>query len=192
MAIASTCVWEVRTTGSDLSGGGFVAGGGTDYSQQTAAQLAVTDAVAAGTTTLTSATAGFTAAMVGNVVYLAGGTGALAGTRRQITAFNSSMSVVLDALVAAGTGITANVGGAVASPAVAAGASGQDNTIWVRAGTYPVNLTLAVNTAGARVSLANTSFGEVQSLIGYGTTRGDFAARPLLQITTGNASTFAA
>lgn len=71
MAISNTTVWEIRQTGSALNGGGFRPGsGGTDYSQQAAAQLSLTDVVTNGTTTLTSAVGGFTAAMVGNVAML--------------------------------------------------------------------------------------------------------------------------
>jgi len=40
--ISANCVWEIRTTGSNNNGGGYV-GGGTDYSQQDAAQLSLTD-----------------------------------------------------------------------------------------------------------------------------------------------------
>jgi len=62
-AISVNSVFEVRTAGNDTNGGGFVTGAaGTDYSQQDAnntvgADISTTDAVAAGTTTITSITA---------------------------------------------------------------------------------------------------------------------------------------
>ena len=46
MALSAGVVWEVRTTGDDTNGGGFdstVTSPGTDYSQQTAAQITYTD-----------------------------------------------------------------------------------------------------------------------------------------------------
>jgi len=83
MALASATVWEVRTAGNDTNGGGFVTGAsGSDWSQQDAARtgadvtdISVTDAVAAGTTTITSATANFDTTIVGNIVYFEGGRG---------------------------------------------------------------------------------------------------------------------
>ncbi len=58
MALSANTVWEVRgATGAVTNGGGYVTGSGTtDYSQQPGAQIAVVDAVANGTTTITSAT----------------------------------------------------------------------------------------------------------------------------------------
>jgi hypothetical protein len=114
MGIPANTIWACGF-GADTNGGGFVVGtaGGTDYSFQPAAQRASADAVANGTTTLTSAAGGFTPAMVGNLVYLAGGSAALAATRRYIVAVTDANTIVVDAVVAAGTGITCNVGGAL-------------------------------------------------------------------------------
>ena len=71
MSLNAAIDWEIRQDGSDLNGGGYKrTAGTTDYSQQAAAQLALTDLACASNTTLTSATGGFTAAMVG---MLAGG-----------------------------------------------------------------------------------------------------------------------
>ena len=74
MALSASTVFEVRSDGSDTNGGGYVSGG-TDYSQQAAAQLSVADAACAGNTTVTSATGGFTSAMIGNLMYLSTGPG---------------------------------------------------------------------------------------------------------------------
>lgn len=166
MAIASGTQWDVRTTGSDTNGGGY-SSGGTDYSQQNAAQLALTDAVANGTTTITSATAGFTAAMIGNTVYMQGGSGTLTAVRRQITAYTNATTVTVDATVAAGTGITMNVGGSLATPAepftrgCVAG-----NTVWVKNGTY---------TTAAKIVPTGGSSGLLVQLIGYNATHGDIS-----------------
>lgn len=134
MAIAATCKWEVQTGGSATNGGGYTSGG-TDYSQQTSAQLALTDVVAAGTTTLTSVTGSFTAAMVGNIIYLEGGTGSLTATRREITGYTNSTTITVDATVATGTGITGNIGGCLSSPKDSLMAV-IGNVVYIKDGTY--------------------------------------------------------
>ena len=90
---------------------------GVDYSQQNAnntvgSNISTTDAVAVGTTTITSATGAFTVAISGNVVYFAGGTGSLIGGWYLVT-YASSTSITIDRAIAAGTGITMNIGGAL-------------------------------------------------------------------------------
>ena len=175
MALSAATVFEVRTDGSDTNGGGFVPGsGGVDYSQQASAQLSVTDAACAGTTTLTSATGGFTSAMVGNLVYLSSGPGWY-----QIAAYTNTNTVTIDRNGPNATGMTARVGGALASPGSlglvfnAHGVSGQK--AWIRGGTYVMTSTTA-NVSGGRLSIKpSTAF----VLCGYGTTRGD-GTRPVL------------
>lgn len=174
MTISANTVWEVRTTGSDTNGGGFVAGsGGTDYSQQAAAQVAVTDAVANGTTTITSSTANFASGHVGNLIYLAGGSGSLAATRRQVTAVNSATSITVDATVASGTGIALNLGGALASLAELASSSRgmvAKNKAFVKAdGTY----TTTANIAFAQNVATPSSSNPPSQLIGYTSSRTD-------------------
>src|ERR1700742_5059016 len=120
MALSANTVLEVRLTGDDTNGGGFVTGAsGTDWSLQNAAQYSVTDAVANGTNVVSSATGSFGADAIGNLAYLQGGSGSLAADRYQITA-RTSTSITLDRNVAAGTGITLKIGGALASPGMAA------------------------------------------------------------------------
>src|SRR5690348_5802381 len=97
MPMAATIVFEVRTGGSDLNGGGFnSAAAGTDRSQQTAPQVTIDNAAitcttpAANSNTLTF-TAGYvpSAADVGNIVQIAGGTNINAGFY-EITAQSST------------------------------------------------------------------------------------------------------
>src|SRR3989344_4039153 len=121
MALSANTIFEVRTSGSDTNGGGFVTGAsGTDWSQQNAAQYAVTDGVTAGTTTITSATANFGTDVVGNIMYVEGGTGAVAAGFYQITARASSTSITVDRStgLTAGRGVTFNIGGALANPGI--------------------------------------------------------------------------
>jgi hypothetical protein len=141
MALAATTVWEVRTTGDATNGAGFNASqtsAGTDYSQQDAAQLALTDLACASNTTLTSATGGFTAAMIGNLIYIASGTNDAPGYY-EITAYTDTNTVTIDRTCATGGNMTdgvGKVGGATNHPQTIAPSVVAGNTIYVAAGTY--------------------------------------------------------
>ena len=189
MALSANTVWEVRTTGSDTNGGGFVAAsGGTDYSQQNTAQVAVTDLVTNGTTTVTSATAGFTAAMVGNTVYITGGTGTITAARYQIVSFTNVTTVVLDSStgLTAGTGATLNLGGAIATINELSSARGMiaSNKAFVKGG---VNYTTATQ-INFTISCTPTPTVNYTRIIGYTSTRGD-GGKFTLQATVGGMTT---
>jgi len=189
MALSGSTVFEVRTAGADTNGGGFVTGAsGSDYSQQDAkntvgSDISTTDAVANGTTTLTSATANFGTTIVGNIIYLQGGTGSLAAGWYQVTARASTTSITLDRTVAAGTGITMNIGGALASmgrAATLAIVSGM--YVYLKSGTYAITSTTQNADAGRVVATQNTGYEA------YQTTRGDLGAQAIMQA-SGIAST---
>lgn len=187
MALNSATVWELRTTGSSLNGGGFRSGtGGTDYSQQDAAQLSVADATASGTTTLTSATGGFTAAMVGNVVQISGGT--LTAGFYEIISVTNSNTVVLDRTAGTGSGSTLKVGGALAGIATAVAAMVNGNTLWIKAGTHTL--------ANATLTPASWSTPNPMIINGYNATRGDlegattFGSMPVIQKSAGAENIF--
>ena len=79
MAILATTNWYVRAGGLETNGGGYdstIAGATTNYADQDAPQLSLTDLATsgAGSTTLTSVTGGFTSAMIGNCIRIASGT----------------------------------------------------------------------------------------------------------------------
>lgn len=116
MALASTIVWEVRSGGSANNGGGFKTGAsGTDYSQQNAAQYALTGVTtAAADAILLSASAA--ADMVGNVARIISGTNFTAGYY-EIISVVVGVSITLDrnATSAAGAAGVVNIGGAVNS-----------------------------------------------------------------------------
>lgn len=194
MAIAATAVWEVRSLGNDTNGGAFnSAASGTDFSQSNSKRssgdvtnISATDVVANGTTTLTSATMNGDASMVGNIIYLQGGSGTLAATRREITAFTSNSggitTFVVDVLVASGTGITMNIGGAVASWGIAAGFKTAGNRVWIKNDGAYVMSSASSNVANGKIA-ENT--GGVSAAIpaiweGYLSTRGDLGTRPTL------------
>jgi hypothetical protein len=172
MALPSTAVIEVRTTGSDSSGGGFnSARGGTDYSQQDSPQA--TGTVTSSTTTVTATTSIFTSAMVGN--YITDGT-----TWKEITAFTSATVVTVDS-APAWTAATIKVGGALATPGLAASLVVASNKVWIKSGTYAITSTSS-NVSNGRVSI--TTGGTQASAmrwVGYGATRGDGGTKPVFQ-----------
>lgn len=188
-AIPANSVWEVRTTGSDTNGGAFVVGAtGTDMSQfdnknaasctlcqSATVNISVADGVTAGTTTITSLTANFSAAIVGNVIYVAGGTGTITGAWYEVATFTNSTTVLVDRStgLTTGTGVTVNIGGALAT-------INQLATTLTAVATFPVKCFaktgVGYTTATAIVlPSAGTPNGSGMNseLIGYTTTRGD-------------------
>ena len=177
-----TVVWEVRTVGSDTNGGGFVTGStGTDMSQfdnknaagcsscqSATVNISTTDAVAAGTTTITTATGNISSALVGNIILLSGGSGSLTAAWYQVVTVVGATSFTVDRTVSAGTGITMNIGGALATiqqmstnMALSAGPGA-----WVKAtANYGLSSTVTLSNGGP-----NTGFSFIN---GYTTTRGD-------------------
>ena len=174
MAISSLSVFEVRTTGSDTNGGGFVTGSsGTDWSQQNAAQYSVTDAVTAVSTTVTSATASFGTDVVGNLCYIAGGTGSLTGAWYQVATRVNSTTITVDRNLVVGTGATLKIGGAlltiqtaINAAFITSGSRAADCVIYVKAGTYAS--TVALTTAG---SISPSGYSN--RILGYNSTRDD-------------------
>lgn len=185
MALSEHTVWDVRTTGSNTNGGGFVTGAsGTDWSQQDAAQYAVTDAVTDGSSTITSATASFGTDVVGNILYITGGTGAIVTDFYQITVRNSATSITVERStgLTTGTGATLNIGGSFQTIQTAMARMSIDGMIaYVKQGTY--NLITAINTPTASFVTGD------RRLLGYTTTHGDNptgTGRPTVK-TDGNA-----
>jgi hypothetical protein len=186
MSLSAATVFEVRPgAGNSTNGGGFVTGAtGTDYSQQNnknsgSTDKSTTDAVANGTTTITSATANFASSIVGNIVLFSGGTGSIAAVRRQVVTFTNSTTIVLDAAIAASTGMTMNIGGAVASVADIATTVVAGNTIWQKVGTDTLSGAISI-TAGtvtapvlwegynaARGDLSTASWDSVHTTAGF-------------------------
>jgi len=190
MALSANTVLEVRTTGSDTNGGGFVTGAsGTDWSQQDTAQYSVTDGVTNGTTTITSATAAFGTDVVGNLIYVQGGTGSVVAGWYQITARTNSTTITVDRNtgLTAGTGVTLRIGGALASPGQAGAiATVAGMTVFIKYNASPYIVTTAsTNVSGGCVSgTSNTAY------IGYDTTRSMWvwpvqANRPTIQLNSG-------
>ena len=196
MALQATTVWELRSDGSDNNGGGYTSGG-TDYSQQAAAELNPTDlAMAQSSTTLTSATGGFTSAMVGNVIQITAGTNFDTGWY-EITAYTNTNTVTLDRTAASGgngSSGTGYVGGALASFGIIGkictdhGVAGW--TFYVKNGTYLCSTT-STNVSGGFIDLSG-SYDKALTIKGYDTDRtGDWGTnRPTMDANGQNANDY--
>jgi len=178
LSITSTTVWEIRDTAStaDLNGGGFdpTQGAGTDYSQQDAPILTVTDGNSASTTNLNSVTGGFTAAMQWNTLQITGGT--LTAGVYQIVAFVNSNNVTLDRALNTGSGSTVRVGGAFATPGFAGAQQVTSNTFYIRRGHNPLDnpytFSSTSNISGGRLTLTQGGLAnKPMRVIGYDTNR---------------------
>ena len=173
-ALPAATTWEVRTTGSDNNGGGFVAGAsGTDYSQQNAAQFSGTNlASTSGTTNpciVTSATHNFVAADVGNLIYIPAGTNWTVGRYEVVSV--SSNAATLDracGISASISGGTWAEGGALATLNTALSYNTTSNVTWVKAGSYTVIATTTIPTSVN--DLSNTT---PNMVLGYNASRGD-------------------
>jgi len=170
MALSSALVWEVRTTGSDNNGGAFKTGAsGTDYSQQDAAQWALTGVTSsgAGATFLTAQAA---AAMVGNTVRVVSGTNFTVGTY-EIISVSAGVSVTVDRNLTTGAGASGvlNIGGALATIGAAVGRWAAENLAWVKA-TADYSVTATTTLASGLNDIGNIA---PNQLTGYSATRGD-------------------
>ncbi len=120
MALNAAQTWYVRKSGNELNGGGWdstIAGAGTNYADQDATQLSITDLVSTASTTVTSVAGGFTSAMVGNMLRLASATGTpvadSAGSRYlAITGFTDANTLTVDKTSGTYTLGVARIGGA--------------------------------------------------------------------------------
>lgn len=187
MALPSTGVIEIRSTATagNVNGGGFNSAlGGTDYTLQDTAQLALTDLAstsASGWLTLTSATGGFTSAMVGNYIHIASGTNFTAGWY-EVTAYTDTNTVTVDRACGATADASAGVGklgGAMSLNSTLdddlfeIGVAG--NIFYIKAGTYSLGESVSITATGSVQKPIN--------VIGYNATRGDVPTgtnRPLL------------
>lgn len=150
MAIAALSVWEVRSTGDDGNGGGFVTGAsGVDRSQQDAAHATLTTAsVVHTTTTQVNVDAGdytVSADDVGNLYHNTGGT-STAGVY-QITAVDvGNNRWTLDRSIGtAGQTCAGAMGGARQTIASAWAQAVTGNHVWVKQATYTYTAAVTAN-----------------------------------------------
>ncbi len=190
MSLAASTNWELRTTGNDLNGGGYVAGGGgTDRSQSDAAYDSGTNLTVDATTDTDVTPDGYvvSAADVGNIIQITAGAGFTLGFY-EIKSIQGGTKWRLDRWPAAVStaGATWSIGGALASPGKVASAVENENVVWQKAGDYPIGSGSA-NTSGNKVSIVKTTI----RWIGYDAVRGDRAARPVFRATAGSINLFA-
>lgn len=182
MAVAAATVWEVRTTGVDTNGGGFVTGAsGTDFSQQDAAQYALTGATtAAANAIILHASAA--ADMVGNIAQVISGTNFTPGLY-QILSVVVGVSITVDrnCTTAAGALGVVNVGGALASPGMAGSGHAAGNQMYVKSGTYTVTSASTNIAAGCVSWTAQAANANAGKIFGYGITRGDGGTKPIIK-----------
>jgi hypothetical protein len=192
-ALPAGAKWEIRTTGSNLNGGGFnAARGGTPYNEQDTAQEGRSDGASADTsTTFTSTAATFTDAMKGNYIRISSGTQCTVGWY-EVVSVTDADHVVLDRTPAVsgqncssavyklggafnlGTANTFTLDDDVFEAAVAG------NIFYIKAGTYTTNETIGLTTVG-------TSTAKI-AIVGYNATRDDNptgSTRPLINVGTG-------
>jgi hypothetical protein len=186
-AIPNDAIWEVRPTNGDDTNGACVdeslVASTTDYSQQNAAQLSLTDLATTGATvtTLTSATGGFTAAMVGNCIRINSGTNAKVGYY-VITAYTDTNTVTLDSAPDNGVGGVADGAGKVGG---AAKSIASQATPTLAASTVNSNIIYVKNEASWSENITIAGW---QQIIGYNSSRGDNptgANRPTLDLNSG-------
>jgi hypothetical protein len=189
--LSAGIVFEVRSTGSNTNGGCFdpgVTSPGTDFSQQDTAQVAFTDLVIAATTTNLSSVANpFTSASVGNCIQITSGTGFTVGFYEVKSVAGGVATMDRSVGTAASSGGNGNLGGAnqfITTPMKAiadVGTQSVANLIWVKAATF---------TLSATDSTITPSRSYAATLVGYGSTRGDDAARPLITTATNSTPLF--
>ena len=172
MALNAAVIWEVRSTGNDLNGGGFKVGAaGTDYSQQNNAQKSGADLTMHATTNtkVSPVAAKVAAADVGNLIYIASGTNWTAGFY-EITAqdggdpgywtLDRSPNAAGDANLG-----TYKMGGGLASPGLVSAAAVGSNIAFIKYGSYSITSATPSIAGGC---IAGWSYGLV---CGYDTTR---------------------
>ena len=169
-AINATMVWETRATGAQTNGGGYKPGAsGSDFSQQDAAQYALTGVTTAAADAI-CLSASAAADMVGNTCYIVSGTNFTTGWYEIISvSVGVSFTVDRNCTSAAGSAGVINIGGAFKfggaldndfTEAVVAG-----NTSHIKNGSY----TLAENISQTSVGTKDAPI----TWIGYNATRND-------------------
>lgn len=180
-AISTLTNWEIRTTGSNSNGGGFVAGSsGTDRSQSDTAFCTSSDLATVGTSA-TSATCPFSAASVGNIIQITAG-GCSASFYQVVSV--AVATATLDSSAGTSTGCTFALGGGLQTIATVITNTGPaigGNTVWVKSGTYTITSKI--------VNPANTTSNPF-SVIGYNATHGDNGTKPLITTATNSTHIF--
>lgn len=151
MALASTTVWEVKTTGHIKNGGGFNASqtsAGTDKSLT--AHTAYTDITTASNTTITSAGNPFSSADIGNIINIESGTGLTPGFYEitSVAAVVATLDRAIGTHPAGGDG-AGRLGGAFALPSNGDTVYVPGNIVYIEEGTYTLTATETMTCDGS-------------------------------------------
>ncbi len=165
----SAIQWELRPSGSDGNGGGFILGAsGTDRSQSNTAFCSATDLVLVTNATATSVTCPFSAASVGNIINVTAGTNFTVQRCAVMSVATVTATLVCEGANAGTSGATGGsfaLGGGLATfaKAIALLTTTSYNKIWVLTGTYTITTGLAFgsNIIGAEIEGYNSSHGDV-------------------------------
>ncbi len=165
----SAIQWEVRPSGSDGNGGGFILGAtGTDRSQSNSAFCSATDLVLVTNATATSVTCPFSAASVGNIINVTAGTNFTVQRCAVMSVATVTATLICEGANAGTSGATGGsfaLGGGLATfaKAIALLTTTSFNKVWVLTGTYTITTGLAFgnNIVGAEVEGYNSSHGDV-------------------------------
>lgn len=159
---------------TSTTSGSFSIYWGLDYSQQDAKNAnggsdgSSVLAAATGTTTITCSDCSLTHDIIGNVVYFSGGTGSIAAQRRAVTGWTNSTTMTIDTAIAASTGMTLNIGGALATMDETLGARGMiaSNVVWWKHGTDISTSSALTSTVGGSIFGYNSTRGDLNGVIG--------------------------
>jgi hypothetical protein len=160
---------------------------GIDYSQSASSRVTFTDMIIGGTTTqFTSSLNPVGKNFVGNIISVTSGTGFT--VQRVAVVSTSGTTATCDKSLGTGasSGGNGRLGGALASPGLAASLRVAGNTCWINSGTYSIT-SASTNISGGCVS--DATGGAVLTWEGYGSVRGDLGTAPILQA-SGAISTF--
>jgi len=197
MALSASTIWELRTGGDADNGGGFVAGGGTDYSLQDAAQKSGADLAihASDSTKVEPVAAGVAAADVGNLVKMTAGTGFTTGWYEITAQDGTYWTLDRSAGTTGSTGGTYKMGGALSSIGIL-GKALEDHGVfgmkaYIKSGTYLLTSTTS-NVDGGVLELTTPDYDKTLYVKGYDTDRdGDWGTnRPVIDANGNNASVY--
>jgi hypothetical protein len=152
MALSATTVWEIRTTGNVVNGGGFAPGsGGTDYTLQDYPQASGTN-LTVDTVSSTDVTPdGYTplSADVGNIIQVTAGAGFTTGFYQVQSIQSGKWRLDRSPAALSATGGSWYLGGALNSIApIASGIVVGGNDVYIKSGTYSTTSSIVMTISG--------------------------------------------
>ncbi len=190
MTFSSRVIFEVRATGADTNGGGFIHNAsGTDYTQQNAAQKSGTDLEVDSSDSLKvkSSSAGSpVAADVGNLINISAGTFWTTGFYEIVSQDGTWWTLDRSPAATGSTGAAFGIGGAIACPGVAwntarvHGTGNHRGFVWIAEGTYGItNSNSSSADVGSKLHYSQCSAQGYNIATGRGATP---ATLPVLQL----------